>query len=344
MAEKLLEIRDLFVEYDTDDGVVKALNGINLVLEKGETLGLVGETGAGKTTLAKSVLQILPEPPAKITGGEIYFEGQNVLKLSNREKRKIRGNKISMIFQDPMSALNPVEKVGNQIAEGLILHQKLSKVEAAKKAGDMMEMVGIPRQRYGEFPHQFSGGMKQRVIIAIALACRPQLLLADEATTALDVTIQAQVLELIDNLKKQLQTSVIMITHDLGVVAQTCDRVAVVYAGNIMEYGTKRQIFKSGPEKNHPYTTGLFGSLPNMEKKERRLHAIPGLMPNPMDLPPGCPFHPRCPRATEACKGGEIPVVEVEEGHLIRCCQMGQSSGAAEGHEPHGDQKEGGRA
>ena len=228
--EELLKIEDLVVEYDTDEAVVKAVNHVNLQLGKGETLGLVGETGAGKTTIAKAILRILPDPPAKIRGGRIYFDGEDMLKLSEGKMRKIRGNKIAMIFQDPMTALNPIETVGKQIAEAISLHEKLSKAEVEKRAVDMLEMVGIPGERYSEYPHQFSGGMKQRVVIAMALACRPELLLADEPTTALDVTIQAQVLDMMDSLKEKLDTSMILITHDLGIVAGMCDRVAVVYA------------------------------------------------------------------------------------------------------------------
>ena len=314
--DNILEIEDLYVEYDTDDGVVKAVNGISLSLERGETLGLVGETGAGKTTIARSILRILPVPPAKVTQGTIRFEGQDLGKISEAEMRKLRGHKIAMIFQDPMSALNPVYTVGSQIAEGIELHQKVSKAEAAKRAGEMLEMVGIPRERYTDYPNQFSGGMKQRAVIAIALACNPDLLLADEPTTALDVTIQAQVLELMEQLRDKLGTSLIMITHDFGIVARICDRVAVVYAGQVMEYGSKKDIFK---DCRHPYTMGLFNSLPKLDKNEKRLKTIPGLMPNPMDLPKGCPFAPRCQNATEECTKGRIEPKEVTPGHFVSC-------------------------
>ena len=243
MSEKLLEIKNLHVHYDTDDGLCKAVNGVNLVLNQGESLGLVGETGAGKTTIARTILDILPVPPAKVVQGEVLYHGSDLLKKTEKEMQKIRGPEIAMIFQDPMSALNPVDSIGSQIAEGLIIHQKLSKRDAVIKAGDMLEKVGIPRERFGEYPHQFSGGMKQRVVIAIALACNPELLLADEPTTALDVTIQAQVLELIRNLRSELGSSLILITHDLGVVAHNCDKVAVMYAGHVMEYGSKEDIF-----------------------------------------------------------------------------------------------------
>ena len=314
--DSILEIENLYVEYDTDDGVVKAVNGVSLSLERGETLGLVGETGAGKTTIARSILRILPVPPAKVTQGTIRFEGQDLGKISEAEMRKLRGHKIAMIFQDPMSALNPVYTVGSQIAEGIELHQKVSKAEAAKRAGEMLEMVGIPRERYTDYPNQFSGGMKQRAVIAIALACNPDLLLADEPTTALDVTIQAQVLELMEQLRDKLGTSLIMITHDFGIVARICDRVAVVYAGQVMEYGSKKDIFK---DCRHPYTMGLFNSLPKLDKNEKRLKTIPGLMPNPMDLPKGCPFAPRCQNATEECMKGRIEPKEVTPGHFVSC-------------------------
>ena len=321
MSEKLLEIKNLHVHYDTDDGLCKAVNGVNLVLNQGESLGLVGETGAGKTTIARTILDILPVPPAKVVQGEVYFHGSDLLKKTEKEMQKIRGHEIAMIFQDPMSALNPVDSIGSQIAEGLIIHQKLSKREAVIKAGDMLEKVGIPRERFGEFPHQFSGGMKQRVVIAIALACNPELLLADEPTTALDVTIQAQVLELIRNLREELGSSLILITHDLGVVAHNCDKVAVMYAGHVMEYGSKEDIFIHA---QHPYTIGLFASIPKLDKNDKRLKTIPGMMPNPMELPEGCPFAPRCSRATDACRKGEIPMTEVSPGHMVSCLHRGE--------------------
>ena len=292
--EELLRIRDLVVEYDTDEDVVQAVNHVDLQLGKGETLGLVGETGAGKTTIAKAILRILPDPPSRVKAGEIYFEGKDILKLSEGKMRKIRGNKIAMIFQDPMTALNPIETVGSQIAEAIGLHEKLSKAEVQKRAVDMLEMVGIPGERYGEYPHQFSGGMKQRVVIAMALACRPELLLADEPTTALDVTIQAQVLDMMESLKEKLNTSMILITHDLGIVAGMCDRVAVVYAGEIVEQGTTEEVFDF---PGHPYTLGLFQSLPRLDSTEKRLKPINGLMPDPTNLPEGCKFYdPVCLR------------------------------------------------
>ena len=318
--EELLRIRDLVVEYDTDEDVVQAVNHVDLQLGKGETLGLVGETGAGKTTIAKAILRILPDPPSRVKAGEIYFEGKDILKLSEGKMRKIRGNKIAMIFQDPMTALNPIETVGSQIAEAIGLHEKLSKAEVQKRAVDMLEMVGIPGERYGEYPHQFSGGMKQRVVIAMALACSPELLLADEPTTALDVTIQAQVLDMMESLKEKLNTSMILITHDLGIVAGMCDRVAVVYAGEIVEQGTTEEVFDF---PGHPYTLGLFQSLPRLDSTEKRLKPINGLMPDPTNLPEGCKFYDRCPYACEKCKEKEPEMREYRPGHFVRCIRQG---------------------
>ena len=312
----LLEIKNLHIHYNTMDGNVRAVNGVNISLDAGDTLGLVGETGAGKTTTALGILRLIPNPPGKIVEGEILFEGENLLEKSEREMREIRGNDISMIFQDPMTALNPVLTVGDQIAEVIKLHNDCSKEEAMKRAEDMLEFVGIPAFRSSEYPHQFSGGMKQRVVIAIALACTPKLLLADEPTSALDVTIQAQVLEMMNELKEKFNTSMILITHDLGVVAESCDKVAIMYAGEIVEYGNLEQIFD---EVCHPYTIGLFGSLPSLDKDVDRLTPINGLMPDPANLPKGCKFAPRCPNATDLCRSEEPPVVEVAPGHQVRC-------------------------
>lgn len=314
--EKILEVKDLVVHYITDEGTVKAVNGLNIELEKGETLGIVGETGAGKTTTALSILRLVPNPPGKIIQGEIYFNGENLLEVSEEEMRGIRGNQISMIFQDPMTSLNPVMTVGEQIAEGIEIHQNLPPDEAMEKAKSMLEFVGIPRERAGDFPHQFSGGMKQRVIIAIALACNPNLLIADEPTTALDVTIQAQVLELMKNLKEEFKTAMILITHDLGVVAETCDKVAVMYAGEIIEYATLEQLFE---EPKHPYTVGLFGSIPNLEEDVDRLKPIRGLMPDPTDLPLGCTFHPRCPHAQAICEEQQPITRDIGDNHQVKC-------------------------
>jgi len=317
MANKqLLNIKDLTIHYITEDGTVKAVNGIDIQLDEGQTLGLVGETGAGKTTTALGIMRLVPNPPGKIMNGKIEFEGKNLLELSEEEMRMIRGNKISMIFQDPMTSLNPVMTVGEQIAEVIEIHQNVSKQEAMKKAGEMLELVGIPAARANDYPHQFSGGMKQRVIIAIALACNPKLLIADEPTTALDVTIQAQVLDLMNNLKEEFKTAMILITHDLGVVAEVCDKVAIMYAGEIVETASLQQLFEN---PRHPYTLGLFGSIPNLEEEVDRLKPIKGLMPDPTDLPKGCKFHPRCPYAKEVCKKHEPKVTEIESGHKVKC-------------------------
>lgn len=317
----LLKINNLVVEYVADKKVVKAVNGISLTLNKGETLGLVGETGAGKTTIAKAVMKILPDPPAKIRSGEIMFEGSDIMKLSEHKMRSVRGKKISMIFQDPMTALNPIMTVGKQIAETIGLHEKMSRAETEIRAVQMLEMVGIPGERFSEYPHQFSGGMKQRVVIAMALACQPELLLADEPTTALDVTIQAQVLEMMDNLKKELNTSVLLITHDLGVVAEMCDKVAIIYAGEIVEVGTATDVFD---HPSHPYTKGLFDSLPKLNSKEKRLKPIKGMMPDPTELPAGCKFQERCPYAVDACKVDKLRDIELGNGHYIKCDRMNE--------------------
>ena len=311
-----LNVKDLVVEYTSGGQTIHAVNGVSFQIEKGETLGLVGETGAGKTTIAKAILQILPDPPAKVRQGEIVLEGADVLKMPEQELLKIRGSKISMIFQDPMTALNPIMSVGSQITEVILLHNQIKEAEAVDRACEMLEMVGIPRQRYVEFPHQFSGGMKQRVVIAMALACNPELLLADEPTTALDVTIQAQVLDMINELKVKYNTTMILITHDLGVVAETCDKVAIIYAGSIMECGSKEDIFLN---PQHPYTHGLFGSIPKLDDKSKRLNPIPGLPPDPTNLPQGCPFAPRCAYATNECRKKDIPVLKVSAGHEVRC-------------------------
>lgn len=314
--DNILEIKDLVIEYQTEDSVIHALNGIDLTVKRGDTIGLVGETGAGKTTIAKAIMRILQEPPAKYCGGSIIFDGQDVLRLTEKEMRKIRGNKVSMIFQDPMTALNPVQKVGEQIAEAVRLHNRISRAEARKRSINMLEMVGISAERHEEFPHQFSGGMKQRVVIAMALACNPLLLLADEPTTALDVTIQAQVLEMMTDLKEKFGTSVVMITHDLGIVAETCNSVAVVYAGEIIEYGTAEDIFD---RTAHPYTVGLFNSLPKLNSTEPRLKPIRGLMPDPTNLPSGCKFHDRCPYVTDTCKTTVPKIKEITPGHFVKC-------------------------
>ena len=315
----ILDIKDLVIHYETDDGVVEAVNGIDIQLEHGKTLGLVGETGSGKTTTALSILRLVPDPPGVIKNGSILLDGKDILNMPQKELEAIRGNTVSMIFQDPMTALNPTMRIGRQISEVVSAHRNISKEEAEIEGKRMLELVGIPAERYNEFPHQFSGGMKQRVVIAIALACNPELLLADEPTTALDVTIQAQVLELINDLKERLNTSMILITHDLGVVNETCDNVAVVYAGKIIESGKKYDIFK---HPAHPYTNGLFGALPNMNLNSSRLRPIEGLLPDPTNLPAGCAFAPRCPHATDKCRQGTIPAVELEPGHFCECIRL----------------------
>ena len=312
-------IEDLYVEYRSNDQNIQAVNGVSFRLKKGRTLGLVGETGAGKTTIAKSILRVLPDVGSKITGGKILLGENNLLDLSEVEMRKIRGNTVSMIFQDPMTALNPVQRVGDQIAEVVNLHNDFSKAECEERAKEMLEMVGIPSDRYHEYPHQFSGGMKQRVIIAIALACTPDLLLADEPTTALDVTIQAQVLKLIEELRNKYNMAMLLITHDMGVVAQTCDEVAVIYAGDIVEYGTKEQIFD---HPTHPYTIGLFGAIPSMNSDEEWLHPIDGLPPDPSNLPAGCAFSPRCPYVSDECTQSKVALYKTEDGHDCRCCHI----------------------
>ncbi|MGX6590708.1 ABC transporter ATP-binding protein [Cetobacterium ceti] len=315
MRENLLEIKNLNIVYEADGEKVQAVNNFNIELKEGETLGLVGETGAGKTTTALGIMRLIPNPPGKILSGEITFAGKDLLKESEEVMRMIRGNKISMIFQDPMTSLNPVLTVGEQIAEVIEIHENLNRSEALIKAQEMLELVGIPKTRVNDFPHQFSGGMKQRVIIAIALACNPKLLIADEPTTALDVTIQAQVLDLMNELKEKFKTSMILITHDLGVVAEVCDKVAIMYAGEIVESGTLEDIFE---RPKHPYTLGLFGSIPNLDDEVQRLNPIKGLMPDPTNLPKGCKFNPRCPNRKEIC-GQKIPKITEENGHKVSC-------------------------
>ena len=328
--ENLLEIRNLVVQYVTEDEVVHAVNDVTLTIPKGKALGLVGETGAGKTTTALSILRLLPKFTGRTAGGEIWFEGNNLLEYTEAQMRKIRGGKISMIFQDPMTSLNPVLTVRDQIAEVLKLHRHDLKGEALdKEIGRLLEMVGIPASRMGDYPHQFSGGMKQRVVIAIAIACNPELLIADEPTTALDVTIQAQVLNMMRRLRRELDSSMLLITHDLGVVASICDYVAIMYAGEIVEYGTLEDIFDP-QKKHHPYTEGLFRSIPNIHVESRRLQPIDGLMPEPTDLPDGCKFNPRCPHCTEACRQGEIAVVQAGT-HQIKCSLYQEKDLLAEG-------------
>ena len=314
----VLDIKDLVVHYETEDSDVHAVNGIDIAIGKQRTLGLVGETGAGKTTTALSIMNLVPDPPGVIKSGSITLEGKDVLKMSDAELEAMRGNDVAMIFQDPMTALNPVMTVGEQIAESLELHQNLKPEEALEKAKEMLKLVGIAETRANDYPHQFSGGMKQRVVIAIALACSPKLLIADEPTTALDVTIQAQVLELMKDLINNRDMSMLMITHSLGIVAEICDDMAVMYAGRIVEKGTVDDVFNS---MRHPYTEGLFNSLPNLKEQGEMLEPIKGLMPDPADLPPGSTFDPRCPNATEACSAS-VPTLQSVDGsstHFVAC-------------------------
>lgn len=325
MEEKnLLSVKNLEVKYFLRNSTVEAVNGISFYIDKGERVGLVGETGAGKTTTALSIMGLIPNPPGQITKGSIMLEGEELLSKSDKAMRKIRGENVSMIFQDPMTSLNPVMTVGDQIMEVIQLHEKLSKADATKRAQEMLELVGIPGDRYNEYPHQFSGGMKQRVLIAIALACNPKLLIADEPTSALDVTIQAQILELIGELKDKMGMSLLLITHDLGVVAETCDRVFVMYAGSIVESGTIQSVYK---HMMHPYTVGLFRSLPRLDADTDRLEPIKGMMPDPTNLPHGCAFCSRCPHATERCKQERPTLREIEDGHAVACFNVFDKEG-----------------
>ncbi len=311
-----LSVNSLSVKYETDEETVYALNNISFSMNERETLGLVGETGAGKTTLASAIMKLVPSPPGVITSGSIVYKDKDLIVASEAQMREIRGNQISMVFQDPMTSLNPVMTVGEQIAEVIECHEKLGLKEAYSKACAMLEVVGIPVERAGEYPHQFSGGMKQRVVIAIALACRPSLLIADEPTTALDVTIQAQVLEIISKLRKELNMAMLLITHDLGVVAQNCDNVAIIYAGEIVEYGSTNDIFK---RRCHPYSVGLFDSIPKLNENVTRLKPIKGLMPDPTELAEGCSFFERCQYATAKCENERPETKKISDTHSVRC-------------------------
>jgi peptide/nickel transport system ATP-binding protein len=315
MHDALLSIRDLVTQYVTDEETVHAVNGITFDLSVGESLGIVGETGAGKTTTAYSIMRLLPKTTGQIVSGSIIFEGKDLVRASEEEMRAIRGRQISMIFQDPMTSLNPIFSVGDQIAEVLEIHGISRRSDALKRAGEMLELVGIPRERMPEYPHQFSGGMKQRVVIAIALACNPKLLLADEPTTALDVTIQAQVLRMIKDLRARRNTGLVLISHDLGVVAQVCDNVIVMYAGKIVEYGPMADVFRS---PLHPYTEGLFNSIPRLDRDRERLSPIQGLMPDPARRADGCVFRPRCPYAQAPC-AAVAPAVTDDRGRKVMC-------------------------
>jgi oligopeptide/dipeptide ABC transporter ATP-binding protein len=314
---KFLEVSDLRVSFLTSDGEVRAVDGVSFHINQGETLGLVGESGCGKSVTAYSILKLLPQPPALYAGGEIKFDGENLLALDEDRMRRVRGDRISMIFQEPMSSLNPVMTLGRQITEALEEHDRARGRASRQQAIDMLGRVGIasPEMRFNEYPHQMSGGMKQRAVIAMALVCRPRLLIADEPTTALDVTIQAQILDLLAELQREMNMSVLLITHDLGVVAEVCDRVAVMYAGKIVEYTDVIELFE---RPRHPYTHGLFRSLPRLARRKEALAAIPGMVPSPIDFPSGCRFRTRCPMVQEVCRQ-EPPLAEVTPGHFAAC-------------------------
>ncbi len=317
--EPLLEIRDLKTYFDTREGIVRAVDGVSLSLARGDTLGVVGESGCGKTVLSLSVMRLVPVPPGRYAGGRILFEGRDLLELDEKRMRDIRGKDISMIFQEPMTALNPVLSVGDQIGEVFRVHQGMSRKEALREALEMLRLVRIPspEERLSDYPHQLSGGMRQRVMIAMALACRPRLMLADEPTTALDVTVQAQILDLVGKLKEETGTSVLLITHDLGVVAESAEHAAIMYAGRIVEYGTVRSLYA---RPFHPYTAGLLASVPRIAGGGKsRLSVIPGTVPDLFDLPPGCRFRDRCPSPLRRCGEEEPELVELEEGHFVSC-------------------------
>ena len=325
--EKLLDIKNLSVTYKTEDGIVYAVNDLNMEIGHKETLGFLGETGAGKTTTAMTIMGLLPTPPGKVTSGEILFDGRDMLTISDKERRSILGEEISMIFQDPMTSLNPSMRVGDQIVEMIRLHKKIGKKEAMVEAENLLEMVGIRRERARSYPHQFSGGMKQRVVIAIALACRPKLIIADEPTTALDVTIQAQVMNLIKELKEKFGTSMILITHDLGIVAEICDKVAIMYAGQIVEYASVEKVYNN---PSHPYTNGLFNSIPKLDTEEEWLEEIHGLPPEPTEQIEGCAFSPRCPNCMEICKHKKPGITHIDEEHYVRCFLYEKEEGEAD--------------
>jgi oligopeptide transport system ATP-binding protein len=318
MAE-LLQVNELRTHFFTPDGVVKAVDGVSFALDEGETLGIVGESGSGKSVTAMSIMRLIPWPPGKVVGGEILYRGENLLKYSDDEMRHVRGKEIAMIFQDPMTSLNPVLRVSRQIGESLQLHMGMTGTQARNRSIELLKMVGIPSpaDRVDNYPHQFSGGMRQRVMIAMALSCNPKLLIADEPTTALDVTIQAQILDLIRRLKREFNTAVIFITHDLGVVAGLCDRVMVMYAGQVMEQGRTQQIYH---DPRHPYTLGLLKSVPRLdEERKERLEPIPGLPPDLMNMPSGCPFYPRCTFREPRNEFERPPIRSVDEGHIVAC-------------------------
>lgn len=315
---KLLEVKNLKTYFYTEDGVSKAVDDVSFEVDEGHTLGIVGESGCGKSVSCLSVMRLIPEPPGKIVGGDIRFKGQDVLALDDAQIRKIRGNAMSMIFQEPMTSLNPVFTCGDQIMEALILHQHMSKEKAKKRAIEMLHQVGIPgpEQRVNEYPHQLSGGMRQRVMIAMALSCNPALLFADEPSTALDVTVQAQILDLLRDLQQKFNMAIVVITHDLGVVAEMAEEVVVMYAGKVQEDSDVRTIYKN---PLHPYTAGLQKAIPRVHEDMDRLYVIEGTVPNPLDFPPGCKFHPRCPQVMDKCRTQEPKLIEVAPGHKVRC-------------------------
>lgn len=316
--KNILEIKNMHTYFFTDNGVVKSVDGVDIELKEGSTLGIVGESGSGKSVTALSVMGLLMGTTGKVVEGEILLEGQDITKLSDEERRKIRGNKISMIFQEPMTSLNPVYRIKDQIVESILTHTKMTKKEAEDHAVEMLRLVGIPdpERRAEDYPHQMSGGMRQRVMIAMALACNPELLIADEPTTALDVTIQAQILELINSIREKLNMSVLLITHDLGVVAETADKVVVMYCGRVVEKGTVEEIFT---DPRHPYTKGLLESIPRMDKDVKPLYMIKGIVPDPTNLPKGCPFADRCDRCMDKCREAMPKLVENEKGRAVRC-------------------------
>jgi peptide/nickel transport system ATP-binding protein/oligopeptide transport system ATP-binding protein len=319
MGDLILQVRNLKTYFNTGSGVVKAVDGVDFSIKRGETLGMVGESGCGKSVSALSILQLIQDPPGRIVSGEIIFAGKDLLKKRPEKIRKIRGNKISMIFQEPMTSLNPVFTIGDQIMEPMILHKKMTKRVALGKAIEMLGLVGIssPSKRVLEYPHQLSGGMRQRAMIAMALSCNPDLLIADEPTTALDVTIQAQILELLKELKDKIGMSILMITHDLGLIAEISDNVVVAYGGKAVEYSDVISIFKN---PLHPYTIGLLNSIPSLEdKRARKLRVIRGSIPDPLALPTGCKFHPRCDFATDLCRNEEPALEKPRDNHLVRC-------------------------
>ncbi len=327
IMEKLVDVSDLRTYFYTDEGTVKAVDGVSFNIGRGETLGVVGESGCGKSVTALSIMRLIQSPPGEILeGSKILFEGENLLEKDERYMRSIRGNDISMIFQEPMTSLNPVYTVGDQIGEAIELHQGLGSREAREKSVEMLRLVGIPspEQRVDEYPHQMSGGMRQRVMIGMALSCNPKMLIADEPTTALDVTIQAQILELMKDLKRDLDTSIMLITHDLGVIADMAERVVVMYCGQIVETGEITSLFH---DPRHPYTAGLLESIPRLEQKKKKLHVIEGVVPSPLNMPEGCRFNPRCPFAEDVCVNEEPPTHEVGEGKMVKCWRHDELEG-----------------